>query len=55
MAELVHLTLALLVRLWLGGQTHDHDHMGGGGPHQLVQVRLGQLVQLQLDVQAHLE
>ena len=30
------------------------DHVVGGHRHQLVQLRLAQLVQLQLDVQAHL-
>ena len=36
-------------------QAQDHDHIGGGHHRQLVTMKLAQLVQLQLDVQAHLD
>ena len=48
-AELVQLTRAQLAQLQLGVGSQDRDHIGGGRHRQL------RLVQLQLDVQAHLD
>ena len=39
----------------MGVGAQDCDHVGGGCHRQLLQLRLAQLVQLQLDVQAHLD
>ena len=53
-AELVQLAGARLKQLRLGEGAQDRDHVGGGHRQQLFQLRLALLVQLQLDVQAHL-
>ena len=45
----------LQVQLQLGVRAQDHDHVGGGLCRQLVQLRHALLMQLQLDVQAHLD
>ena len=44
-----------LVQLQLGVGAQGRAHVVVGHCHQLVQLRLAQLVQLQLDVQAHLD
>jgi hypothetical protein len=54
-AELVKLAWPRLVQLKLGVGAQGLYHVVGGHRHQLVQLRLAQLVQLQLDVQAHLD
>ena len=55
-AELVHLAGAQLAQLQLGVGAQDRDHVGEGHRQQLLQLRLrlAQLGQLQLDVQAPL-
>jgi hypothetical protein len=54
-AELLELAGPRLVQLQLGVGAQGRDHVVGGHCHQLVQLRLAQLVQLQLDVQEHLD
>ena len=55
-AELVQQAGPRLAQLQLGVGAQDRDHVGEGHRQQLLQLRLrlAQLAQLQLDVQAHL-
>ena len=56
MAELIQLTLEHLVQqLQLGVWAQDCDQVGGKHHRHLVQLKLAQLVQLQLNVQAYLD
>ena len=54
-AELVQLAGPWLAQLQLGVGPQDHDRVGVGHCQQLIQLRLVQLAQLQLDVHAHLD
>ena len=55
-AELVQQAGPRLAQLQLGVGAQDRDHVGEGHHQQLLQLRLrlAQLAQLQLDMQAHL-